>query len=475
MEDIRNSKTISVLSVLSPGEWRQLKSFIGTGLSGPPGMASQLYGYLSEYFPFATNKGLEREQVFKALFGDQVYDDKKLRYALSDLYRHACGFLKLRALDSDTGESRFLLGSLLAQRGADKAYLSVYSADDISTKVAAYENADRFLNQHRLDFVHMNHYLPRQKRTLANPIEEVSKNLDIYFIAKKLQLLCEMINVRNVQAVSYEFLMEDEIIDLVSKGNFEYIPLISVYYRIYRTLTEPENEDHFSGLKSLLVSFGSRFEREELRDMYQYLMNYCIKKINQGRVDYISILFDIYRTVLEKKIIYSGNYLSQWDFKNIVVIGIRAGQLEWVFKFIESIGSDLLPAERNNAYTYNLAYYYFSTGDYHRSLSLLRQVEFTDLYYQLDMRAILLKCYFEMDEQETLFYHVAAFRVFLSRNRLVSEYQRTIYRNLIKFTIRLVRSQGNHRKITQLKNEIESVKQIADLNWLRRKAELAEK
>ncbi len=471
MHNIRSTKTISTLSVLSPAEWKQLKTFLDSGLGGPSALALKLYRYLSVYFPFTTNKGLDREKVYEALFGNGNFDDKKLRYALTDLYQHACGFLKYKALDSDVGESRFLLGTLLAQRGADKAYLSLYPTDDIDLTVDAYENAEHYLNRHRLSFIHMNHYLPRQKRDQSNPVEMVSRNLDIYFIAKKLQLLCEIINVQNVKAVNYEFLMRDEIVSLVETGQFNNIPIIAVYYRIYKTLTEPDRDDHFKDLKTLLIEYGSRFEKEELRDMYQYVMNYCIKKINQGVTEYISVLFEIYRTVLERKVIYSGNYLSQWDFKNIVVIGIRAGQQNWVLSFIEKFSNDLLPGERSNAYTYNLAYYYFSIGNYHRSLNLLRQVEFTDLYYQLDMRAILLKCYFETDEQETLFYHVAAFRVFLNRNRLISEYQRTIYRNLLKYTTQLVRANGNKRKITVIKNEIESVKQIADLNWLRKKME----
>jgi hypothetical protein len=157
----------------------------------------------------------------------------------------------------------------------------------------------------------------------------------------------------------------------------------------------------------------------------------------------------------------------------MVVIGIRAGEQDWVLNFIEKYKEDLPALEKENAYVYNLAYYNFSRGDYRQTLTLLQQVEFTDLYYQLDMRAILLKCYFEMDDQEAFFYHIAAFRIFLSRNKLVSDYQRTIYRNMIKYATRLVRASGDLPKMQLLQNEINEVKQIADLNWLRKKVELS--
>ena len=181
--------------------------------------------------------------------------------------------------------------------------------------------------------------------------------------------------------------------------------------------------------------------------------------------------FEIYKMVLDNKAIYNGRFLSQWDFKNIVVVGIRAGENEWVASFIKERIQDLAVAEQQNALTYNSAYLAFSNGDYHQALRLLQNVEFTDLYYQLDMRSVILKCYYEMQDADALNYHLSAFRLFLSRNKVVSEYQRTIYRNLIKFAGKLMNAKGNPEKTKALKNEIENTKQIADLNWIKKKAE----
>jgi hypothetical protein len=205
--------------------------------------------------------------------------------------------------------------------------------------------------------------------------------------------------------------------------------------------------------------------------MYQYLMNYCIKKINQGNTGYVYTLFGVYKTVLSEKIIFTDGVLSQWDYKNIVVIGIRSGEHDWVQQFIENYIGSLREGEQENAYTYNLAYLQFSKGAFRKTLSLLRQMEFTDIYYQLDMRAIVLKCYYEMDDEETLLYHAAAFRVFINRNKLISDYQRTIYRNLIRFTTAMVKARGNRVRMEQLFEEVNAVRQIADINWLKKSIE----
>jgi hypothetical protein len=100
-------------------------------------------------------------------------------------------------------------------------------------------------------------------------------------------------------------------------------------------------------------------------------------------------------------------------------------------------------------------------------------VNFTDAYYQLDTRAIILKIYFELEDEEALFYHVTAFKTFLRRNRVISDYQRTIYKNLVMFTARLVKLGTDKKGWLALKKEVEEVKQIADIQWLREKIELS--
>ena len=84
---------------------------------------------------------------------------------------------------------------------------------------------------------------------------------------------------------------------------------------------------------------------------------------------------------------------------------------------------------------------------------------------------MMLKIYFEMDDQSALDYHITAFRKFLHRNKLVSDYQRTIYRNLLNFVVRLVGAFNDKALLKKLSTELKDAKDIADLQWLRTKVE----
>ncbi len=149
-----------------------------------------------------------------------------------------------------------------------------------------------------------------------------------------------------------------------------------------------------------------------------------------------------------------------------MTIGLRLKEYDWVRAFLDRELRRLPEKERSNAQRYNLGNYFFHTGQYHAAIRIFQQVEFSDLYYQLDVRAILLKVYFELGEEELFDYHASAFRTFLSRNRKVSDYQRLIYRNFISFASRTLRKQDDPIALKGLLQEISQNRRVADIRWL---------
>ena len=51
----------------------------------------------------------------------------------------------------------------------------------------------------------------------------------------------------------------------------------------------------------------------------------------------------------------------------------------------------------------------------------------------------------------------------------MSDYQRKIYRNFVRYIVRLLRDSGNQKKMQTLLEEIRQVRQIADFRWLEEK------
>ena len=212
-------------------------------------------------------------------------------------------------------------------------------------------------------------------------------------------------------------------------------------------LNSGEIQAYHEARKTLLRQ-ESYFSRTDLIFMYNYLMNFCIGKINLGENLFLEEVFALYRIQLEKGLLLEEGILSEWDYKNIVTTGIRLGHLDWTMDFIERYKTHLQPESMDNAYRFNLAACSYAMGQYPQVLDLLTQVEYSDLRYSLGAKALLLRTYYDMEAYEALFSLADAFRQYLQRNELLADTRRTGYRNLIKFT----------RKAAQLRSRLEYMK-----------------
>lgn len=467
---MRNSKLSGIIATLDSAEAASFRDYLACGFFSKDKRLGLLFSHLSEQLKRGTETKDERREAFRACFGAARFDDKQLRYLMTELTEKLEHFLALQALKKSPALADEILSRELAQRGAEKAYNGLLLGHRREEDAAELRDADHYFRRYRFEFNHLAYASGLQREEKSN-IEDVVGYLDRFYLARKLQLCCEIFNVRNVLSVDYAVFLLDEILHHLRNRSYEDTPVITIYYRILMTLLESEKEEHFQVLQELLLQHDRHFTRTELREMYQYVFNYTIKKINTGDIRYQAKLLETYKVTLANKVLLSEGHLSQWDYKNIVTISLRQQEFEWAHRFIHEYKSALPSGERENAFVYNLAFWHFHRGDYSQTLQLLQKVDFTDLYYQLDSRVILLKIYFELDDTETFFYHTTAFRIFLRRNRLVSDYQRTIYLNLVKFTSKLFRAGSVRRKIAAVKKLAAEQPQVADLAWLLKKIE----
>jgi hypothetical protein len=248
--------------------------------------------------------------------------------------------------------------------------------------------------------------------------------------------------------------------------------VIRIYRLIHKALTNPENKPNYYQLLSSLREHSKLFSINEQRGMYVFAQNYCIKRINQGDSNALKDIFELYQLMVDNALIFEGNYVSQPDFKNIVTTGLRLGEVEWVNGFIEEFKEKLNPEFSENAYTYSMAWIHFTKKEYDKALRMLLRVEFNDVYYHLDSKSLLMKVYYEMNEFDAFLSLVDAFRIYLRRNKFISEFQKETYSNFIVVMNKLMKLKMRNQHMTLgIHEEICATKPAADLNWLISKSE----
>ncbi|MGE0638340.1 MAG: hypothetical protein AB7G44_11170 [Bacteroidia bacterium] len=469
---MNSSKLITILKALTARELNAFEKLVDSPFFNVNEGVSALFAELKKHHPHFYEKETEMKVVYKMLFNGKRFDEKKLRYLMTDLTRLLEEFLVQKQFSENETLRKHLLMQSLNQRDLDKYFLQHMNDAYAFQEKSPYRDTIYYERQAMLEEDSYSWTSRKDNRAIDSSLQSLVDNIDIHYLTKKLKYSCEIINRMNVLKVQYNLSFLDNTLEFLKNNSFAHIPAITIYYQVLLTLRESENEQHYRKLKIYLAEYIGKFPNTELRDIYGFVQNYCIRQINLGNNNYLRELFENYKILLENEIIIENNNLAQFDFKNIVTIALRLDEYKWTEKFIEKY-SPLLSADfRKNAINYNLARLFYSKKQYRDALRLLLEVEFTDVYYHLDSKSLLLRIYYELEDWEPLLSLFNTFKIYLKRNKLISEYQRTTYTNLVKFVRKLTRiKMGSKLPLENVIQEIEHVKQIADLTWLQSKAE----
>ena len=100
-------------------------------------------------------------------------------------------------------------------------------------------------------------------------------------------------------------------------------------------------------------------------------------------------------------------------------------------------------------------------------IRILQEVEYNDYITNLNAKTTLLMTYYEVGEIDPLFNLLESFRVYLNRNEEIPSARKINYKNLIKFTKRLISLPPSDTKLlTVIKEEVVSTKNIPSRDWL---------
>lgn len=417
---------------------------------------------------------LTKVSVWQQIHPNKKYNDLKFRRLCSDLTKLGEDFLGFKQYQELPVRHYNNILASLNRLGLKKHFKSIErQLDNMLDLKSKIRNARYHLEKYVFEYErHM--YLEKTsvRRTYKVNLSEADFHLDCFYISQKLQNYCDAINYKNVLNIDININLIDELVSEIEDTPYFEQPTISIYYQIMKTLLEQDNEEHFKKLKYLLEQNGDMFLIKELRTMYIFAQNYCIKKINTGKLDYFRELFDIYKTLLDRGVIFgTKGVLSLSNYKNIITVALAIKEYQWAEWFIYEYNHSLPKEHRKSALTYNLAHLHFNKQNYPRVIELLREMEYRDGFDAISSRWLLLKTYHELDEYDALDALTDSFNIYIRRNKVLSQTNKQKYLNAVKFVNKINRLvfTRNKKEIDQLEEQLMEAKAIVDKKWLLQK------
>lgn len=471
---MKDNKLLTILKLLSPADCKRLKDFAHSPYFNKNETILQLLTYLLSNAPEWKTENVKDEKIWEFLYPQKNFD----KIAISKL-RYKAFLVVEKFLIQKQMEQKPQIQQLgLLEFYADNALMDFY--EETCEKTAALQQKEKFQNSN----FHYHEYLivksisrfhtQFQQRSEHPDFEKMDIHLTIFFISQKLENACNSLMRSKIVTTSFQpELLTEILLYLENHSEILTYPVIKVYYHLYKMLKFPENTDFFYFFQQLLPTQEEYFSPKELRNLYSYLRNYCISKINVGEKSFEQALFSVYDEQLKSNWLFDeGNKLYPAKFKNIVVLALRLEKLDWTAHFLEKYTQNLPEESRTETHAYCLAKLFFVQKKYNETLKLLCNADFEDIFFKIDARKLLLQTYYELGEWEGLNNTLNSFRVFLHRDKTISESHKIANRNFLnmlrKLSDILPHEKGEWQKF---KEQVLALSPLGERNWLLRKIE----
>lgn len=475
---MKKSKLVLILKELSVREQSRLLKYIQSSFFNKHQDVLRLYEYLVQFAPDYEDDRLEKSLVVERIStGISKMEDKHFYNVTSYLLELVCDFIGLLEQEKEPLQQKIAVVKGLRKRNLSFQLPASIRQHQLLQEQYPYKDAEinfeKYLFYNELDTL----FLKQNTRVFDENLQLKNEHLDLFYLSSKLKIACDMASRNIVIQANYRCSMIEPLLNyLEGEEGQEYLktPTVLVYYKVLKMLTKAEEQYYFE-LKADLEKSVQDFPREEAKLIYDYAENYCIRKINSGQSHYYREFLDLYKAQLSTEILLKEGYLDERDYKNIVTVGLRLKDYEWTEGFIHQNKNKIKETVRENAFVYNLAAFYYATGQYTKALRSLHSVEFTDVTYHLGAKDIQLKSYYELGESDAFNALINAFKIYVKRNKELSPYRKEVYFNYLKIAKKIenLREQKAYlskekykKEYAALEKEIQETRNVANSDWI---------
>ncbi len=430
-----HSKALQLFQVLDTASKKQLSQLIQAPSICPNTTISAFWSYfLNKKYLSAQNT--HKQKVFAHCYPAQPYDDARLRRltskALDFLEKNVPYFEKKNdSIDQQIKKIAFY-------RAQDLGVFAQALFRNVQEDLEAlpYRDEQYYLQKHLLA-VEKFEWDGQEKRLESNNLQQLTQDLHYFYTIATLKYACVSLTHQNLRQATYKIPLLQSILTQIES---EEMPLaVLIYYHAFLALQQESDTSHFQTLKKILLEQPIKTILQDPREVLLFAINHCIKRLNSDATDYyLRETFELYLFGLEEHILVQPDaFLSRHTFKNIIALALRLEEFDWAKNFIQEAPKWLDKQYLAAQVDYNTAKLHFTLQQFEPAMRLLQQVDFDDIFMNMDAKVMLLKMYYSTQKMEALDALLNSFDVFLHRKKILS-YHRDNYRNIVRLLRKLV-------------------------------------
>jgi hypothetical protein len=468
---MNNVKLIQILSSFSRQEMREFEGFIASPYFNRGGRyLVKAFEFIKKYYPAFNHEAFTKEKIYGLMYPREVYNDVRMRKIISGLQKLAEEYLAVSAFRKDRYDPKDYLLEQLSKRKLDNLF-ELHAKESEKMIEEMPERNERYYFVKYMVNRRMKYFYSFRNRRLS--IEFYDKELDnflyyylMFVMSKYVERLKEM---KSFTQRDFNMPMLNETLSYLETHDFRHTPLMELFYTELKLYLDGD-EEYYRKLKKLIKKHEDKLIKNDLKNLYGTLTNYCTEKYEQGRPEYFEELFILYKEILEKDLIEQ--YLSEFLFLNVVTISLYMNDFKFAEEFVNKYSARLNPANAENLKNYSYANINFRRKEYGKTLQHLLKVNFDDMIQKTLVKNLTLKTYYEQNETEAFISVLDSFRRQLKRERYLPDDIKTLLTNFMDFIecLKEIKEGNSQMDLEELKKNISS-SPAAEKKWLLEKAE----
>ena len=480
-----DSQVVQLLRVLSKKEFKDLLGFINSSIyvfSSSKNIHNtisrkkiiSLYEIFEKEYPEFKDINLDRNVVFKKLYPNESYSDKKFRNIKYEFTRIIESFLSFIDFEADPVDSKLRLLDQLRKRNIEDQF-------KITLK-----NLNKSLDKSELknDMFYYRKYLLTEKEWLFVGNFDNIKNGETYMRALKqginfatssfLMVIFKQLHyslhygkhfVTNIDTEFYSYIYKfvDENKSIIN-GN----PVLQILYTFLKLRDADSDKNVLVQLKERLSDNEKNFERSHYQFLCIDLLNICINRFLGNETEYRNLLMDVLKYCIDKEVYLEDGFMHEHSYVSIVSLALRLKEMNLAESLIIAY-KDRLPLEfKNDAYSYNYASYYFANKEYSKALDSISKVKNNSFYYTTDLYNLQLRIYYELNETESAINLIDTYKHFFTQGKQIPTRYEHEYKKFLKYFEKILKIKIGNSKIEarQLILMLDKEKEIAFKGWL---------
>ena len=456
---MQKSRLIELISTLNRKEIKETRKFLASPFFNHRTDVQALFELLAQ-----EENVLSKEEAFAILFPKEAYEPQRIRQVMSWLQKLIEEYFFIRAVRAEEINRKIKLIQEFRSRDLDRHFMiTIREAEILLEKSPDRSGTWHEQNYKLLQEKHI--FAERRQRTGEQHLQALTDEHDASYLIEKLKHACLIRSYQAVNKVEYDLGLLLPLLPYLTEHFWKKWPAAGIYFFSFKMLSEKDGHPFFHQLKEQLKKHHHLFPPEELRDIYLFAINFSIRQFNNEEKNYAREAFQLYRDMLHAKLLTLDGNISRFAYRNIVALGLKLQEYEWIENFIMDQKEFLEIQYREATFSFNLAKLEYERKNFAAAILLLQKADYSDILLNLAAKTLLIKIYLLLDEQRLLDSHLSAMRRFVKRKKMVGYHQKN-YLNIISICQKLTELNPFDKEAkADLKKLIESTEPLTERKW----------